>query len=179
MISAEGEVKITDFGIAKARNLVAYKEGEVLMGKIRYMSPEQAQYLPTDRRSDIYSLSVVLYEMLTGKNVAALWDRGIDPRQLRRDFPAPRSFNPAIPEALERIVTMGLAHDAAHRYQRSSEMAYDLEYYMYHKGYGPTIKVLEEYMAGVFPEIYTLAPDEPDHVSATATISCDTEGGTT
>jgi serine/threonine-protein kinase len=178
MISAEGEVKITDFGIAKARNLVAYREGEVLMGKIRYMSPEQAQYLPTDRRSDIFSLSVVLYELLTGATVPALWDKTADSKPLRREFAPPRKANPAIPEALERILMKGLEGDVTRRYQRSSEMAYDLEYYMYHKGYGPTIKVLEEYMAGVFPEVYTLAPDEPDHFSATASLPCDTEGGT-
>ena len=70
IISAEGEVKITDFGIAKARNLMKDQEGQVLMGKAQYMSPEQAQYLPTDRRSDIFSLGLVSYELLTGEPVS-------------------------------------------------------------------------------------------------------------
>ena len=69
MISAEGEVKITDFGIAKARKLMKDQEGTVLMGKAQYMSPEQAQYMATDRRSDIFSLAVVMTELLTGESI--------------------------------------------------------------------------------------------------------------
>ncbi|OHB75227.1 MAG: hypothetical protein A2Z34_01760, partial [Planctomycetes bacterium RBG_16_59_8] len=71
MISSEGEVKLTDFGIAKARNLMKDQEGSVLMGKAQYMSPEQAQYMTTDKRSDIFSLGIVMMELLTGVNVFA------------------------------------------------------------------------------------------------------------
>jgi serine/threonine-protein kinase len=179
MISSEGEVKITDFGIAKARNLVAYREGEVLMGKARYMSPEQAQYLPTDRRSDIYSLAIVLFEMLTGSRIPQAREKTPGSRtRFKRDIPLLRELNPRIPEALEKIVLKGLEEDINLRYQRASVMAYDLEYFMYHKGYGPTIKVLEEYMAGLFPDIYTLAEDEPDAGFSSTVSSADNEGGT-
>ncbi len=163
MISSEGEVKITDFGIAKARNLMLDQEGEVLLGKFAYMSPEQFQLLPTDRRSDIYSLATVLFEMLTGKSAFSLRkEQGAIPGQRAKlEFPPARSINQDIPENLERIVTKGLEQDLSARYQKAGEMAYDLEYYMYHKGYGPTIKTLEEYMALLFPGLYGLEPEEP------------------
>jgi serine/threonine protein kinase len=161
MISSEGEVKITDFGIAKARNLMLDREGEVVLGKYAYMSPEQFQYLPTDRRSDIYSLAIVLFELLTGASALSFRSqRGAIPGQrLNLEIPPPRTINPEIPEELERIMLKGLERDLAKRYQRAGEMAYDLEYHMYHKGYGPTIKTLEEYMSTLFPDQYGLEAD--------------------
>ncbi|MEE9312589.1 MAG: serine/threonine-protein kinase, partial [Planctomycetota bacterium] len=63
MISSDGVCKLTDFGIAKARNLMKDKEGDVLMGKVQYMSPEQAAFEQTDGRSDIFSLGICLYEL--------------------------------------------------------------------------------------------------------------------
>jgi len=161
MISSEGEVKITDFGIAKARNLMIDREGEIVMGKLAYMSPEQFQYLPTDRRSDVYSLSVVLFELLTGTSASSYQKKNVIPGQrITLEIPRPRSANPEIPEELENIMLKGLEPDLTKRYQRAGEMAYDLEYHMYHKGYGPTIKTLEEYMATVFPDLYGLEPEE-------------------
>src|SRR6185295_16161166 len=69
MLNSEGVVKLTDFGIAKARMLMEQEEGEVLMGKVEYMSPEQAQYLETDCRSDLFSLGIVMFELLTGHHI--------------------------------------------------------------------------------------------------------------
>src|SRR5258708_31541927 len=99
MISAEGEVKITDFGIAKARNLMKDQEGQVLMGKAQYMSPEQAQYMPTDARSDVFSLRVVMFEMLTRETIfrtnedtTVILKDGVV-----KDIPNPRHLNGDIP----------------------------------------------------------------------------------
>jgi len=163
MISSEGEVKITDFGIAKASNLMADREGEVLLGKIRYMSPEQFELAPTDRRSDLYSLAVVMYELLTGTGLYSSGDRQTIFKERRQGVVhAPRDINMDIPEAAERIILKGLQYDVSDRYQKASEMAYDLEYFLYHKGYGPTIRTLEEYMSSLFPTIYVPESDEPD-----------------
>ncbi|HYK91815.1 MAG TPA: serine/threonine-protein kinase [Acidobacteriota bacterium] len=179
MISSEGEVKITDFGIAKARNLMLDREGEVLLGKLAYMSPEQFQYLPTDRRSDIYSLAMVLFELLTGANPSRFRKQGVMPGQrVKMNVPPPRSINPKIPEQLENIMVKGLEQDLSKRYQRAGEMAYDLEYFMYHKGYGPTIKTLEEYMATLFPNLYGLEPDELRQPDSTMPFPADEEGKT-
>jgi len=174
MISSEGEVKITDFGIAKARNLMIDREGEIVMGKLAYMSPEQFQYLPTDRRSDVYSLSVVLFELLTGMTVSSYQKRDVIPGQrITLQIPKPRSVSPDIPEALENIMLKGLEPDPEKRYQRAGEMAYDLEYHMYHEGYGPTIKTLEEYMANLFPDLYGLEPDVQQSPEASVSPTAD------
>ncbi len=161
MISSEGEVKITDFGIAKARNLMKDQEGDVLMGKAQYMSPEQAQYMPTDRRSDIFSLGLVMYELLTGQPVFSNVDDTtvILENVATQQIPRPRKFNTDIPEALEQIMMKSLERDLTQRYQDAGKMGYDLEYFMYHKGYGPTIVTLEKYMRQHFPHIY-LTPME-------------------
>lgn len=179
MISGEGEVKITDFGIAKARNLMRDLEGQVLLGKLAYMSPEQYECLPTDRRSDIYSLAAVLFELLTGAGPAGFRDPGSVPgRRLRVEYPPPRSLNPDIPEALERILLKGLNRTLSERYQAAGEMAYDLEYFMYHKGYGPTIKTLEAHMAKLFPDVYGLEPEDAREAELTLAPLPDEEGRT-
>ena len=161
MISSEGEVKITDFGIAKARNLMKDQEGQVLMGKAQYMSPEQAQYLPTDRRSDVFSLAVVMYELLTGEPVFGSTEETtvILENVIQREIVPPRAKNPDIPEPLERIILKALERNLSKRYQDAGKMGYDLEYFMYHKGYGPTIVTLEKYMRNLFPHLY-LTPME-------------------
>ncbi len=172
MISAEGEVKITDFGIAKARNLMKDQEGQVLMGKAQYMSPEQAAYLPTDRRSDIFSLGVVMFEMLTGESVFGSNEETtvlLDNVQ-KKEIPRPRDVNPDIPEPLEKIMLKALDRNLAKRYQDAGQMGHDIEYFMYHKGYGPTIVTLEKYVRQHFPQLY-LAPMEREDRSRPVVIT--------
>ncbi len=161
MITAEGEVKITDFGIAKARKLMKDQEGTVLMGKAQYMSPEQAQYMATDRRSDIFSLAVVMTELLTGESIFGTTEDTtmILGNVVQKTIPRPRDLNPDIPEALEKIMQKALERSVSRRYQDAGKMGYDLEYFMYHKGYGPTIVTLEKYMRQLFPRLY-VAPME-------------------
>ena len=161
MITAEGEVKITDFGIAKARKLMKDQEGTVLMGKAQYMSPEQAQYMATDRRSDIFSLAVVMTELLTGESIFGTTEDTtmILGNVVQKNIPKPRDLNPDIPEALEKIMQKALERSVTRRYQDAGKMGYDLEYFMYHKGYGPTIVTLEKYMRQLFPRLY-VAPME-------------------
>lgn len=160
MISTEGEVKLTDFGIAKARNLMKDQEGSVLMGKAQYMSPEQAQYLVTDRRSDIFSLGIVMTELLTGVNVFANEDTtNVLQNVLSKEIPRPRDLNGNIPKDLEKIMIRMLDRDLAKRYQDAGSLGYDLEYFMYHKGYGPTIVTLEKYLRKLFPDLF-LSPME-------------------
>ncbi len=156
MISAEGEVKITDFGIAKARNLMKDQEGQVLMGKAQYMSPEQAQYLPTDRRSDLFSLALVSYELLTGEPVFGSTEDTtiILDNVSRKIIPEPRKINPDVPEPVQKILMKALERTLDKRYQDAGKMGYDLEYFMYHKGYGPTIVTLEKYMRNLFSDLY-------------------------
>jgi serine/threonine-protein kinase len=139
MLNSEGVVKLTDFGIAKARLVMEQDEGQVLMGKVEYMSPEQSQYLETDARSDVFSLGIVMYELLTGHHIFQTDDIYETLRNVREaPIPDPRKFRPDLPEDLVRINVRALQRDLDRRYQTAGEMGYELEYYMYHKGYGPT-----------------------------------------
>jgi serine/threonine-protein kinase len=151
MMNFEGVVKLTDFGIAKARQLMQQKEGEVLMGKVEYMSPEQARFGETDRRSDLFSLGIVLYEILTGHHIFAVEDIYETLENVKhKEIPDPRGFRPEIPEDLTKIVMKALERDVFKRYQTAGEMGYDLEYYMYHDRFGPTNVSLSLYLRDLF-----------------------------
>ncbi len=161
MIAADGEVKLTDFGIAKARHYMKDQEGEVLMGKVQYMSPEQAQYLPTDARSDLFSLGVVMFELLTGQILFGSDSTATAMQNVvYKPIPPPRKLNPAIPEEIERIILKAVQRDPAKRYATAGEMGYDLEYAIYGQGYGPTIVTLEKYLRKLFPLLYPAAERE-------------------
>ncbi len=151
MISREGFVKLTDFGIAKARSLEKDLEGEVLMGKVRYMSPEQAAYQTTDARSDLFSLGIVAYELLSGQVVFhAETTEDVLHAVAERPIKPLREVAPGIPEEVARILDTALERDPARRYQDAGKMAFDLEHYMYHDRFGPTAVTLEQYLADLF-----------------------------
>ncbi len=151
MLNYEGVVKLTDFGIAKARQLMQQQEGEVLMGKVEYMSPEQAEFKETDRRSDIFSMGILLYEILTGEHIFAVEDiyETLDNVKFK-EIPDPRTVRPEIPEDLAGIVMKSLERDLEKRYQTAGEMGYDIEYYMYHDRFGPTNVALALYLRDLF-----------------------------
>lgn len=161
MITSEGEVKLTDWGIAKARIYMDQKEGEVLMGKVEYMSPEQASYESTDARSDIFSLGIVFYELLTGHNMFMCDDVFDTIDKVKAcEVPDPRDFRRDIPQELVDILMRCLEFDRGKRYQTAGEASYALEYYMYHGGYGPTIVALAKYMASLFKDGRFYASDD-------------------
>jgi len=153
MVSRDGFVKLADFGIAKAANLMKDLEGEVVMGKARYMSPEQAQYLPTDARSDLFSLGVVTYEMLLGQNpFVAETTEAILEAVAKRAIPVPHEVDPSLPVEVSRILSRALERDPAKRYPDAGSMAYDLEHFIYHDRFGPTVVTLQQHLAQLFPE---------------------------
>ncbi|MFO1350070.1 MAG: serine/threonine-protein kinase [Gammaproteobacteria bacterium] len=138
MINREGEVKLTDFGVAKVKNYMGSLEGSYLVGKKAYRSPEQAAAHRTDERSDLYSLGLVYFELLTKTNrfEASCHGLELDPLSYRPDIP---------PEMLD-ILNKSLAPYPADRYASASEMCTALEMLMYSKGYGPTIVKLARYL---------------------------------
>jgi serine/threonine protein kinase len=155
MISTEGEVKLTDFGVAKARRLMKAHEGRVRVGNALYMSPEQAKYQPTDGRSDLFSLGVVAFELLTGRQLFAGRSLKATLRNvLTMEIPSPREVDPEIPPSVERILLKTLERDVSRRYQSAGELGYELEYEIYHRGYGPTIVTLEKHMRALFPWLF-------------------------
>jgi hypothetical protein len=127
LLSYAGEVKVADFGIAKAAGKLHKTESGAVMGKLRYMSPEQVLGQPLDGRSDLFSLGVVLHELLTGRT---LFD-GAHPGQVAEQvqklaIPAPSSVQPAVPAELDRICLKALARARDQRYTRAAELARDL-----------------------------------------------------
>ncbi|MBU2498490.1 MAG: protein kinase, partial [Proteobacteria bacterium] len=122
-LNETGKIKVTDFGVARIMN--ASKPGtEILPGTLYYMSPEQIAGKKVDGRSDIFSLGVVLFELLTGQKPF----RGDDLTSLmyqiaKEPHGSPRDFNPRIPQVIEKILDKALEKDRGRRYQRAGQMA--------------------------------------------------------
>jgi len=151
MIAFAGDVKLTDFGIAKARGFLQDNEGEVVAGKADYMSPEQADFQITDKRSDIFSSGVVMANLLLGYNIF----KGATAEESRErimTLPIPNfsQLNPIIEPSLNTLLQRCLARDISKRYANADELLYDLEYHIYHKGYGPTNETLGKFIRELF-----------------------------
>jgi len=151
MIAFEGDVKLTDFGIAKARGFLTDQEGEVVAGKADSMSPEQADFQITDRRSDLFSVGVVLASLLLGRNIFK-GETAEESRQriLNQPIPDFRAMDARIDDKLNDILHHCLARDLPRRYATADELMYDLEYYIYHDGYGPTNETLGKFIRELF-----------------------------
>lgn len=127
LVSYEGEVKIIDFGIAKAANRSQTTQAGILKGKFGYMSPEQVRGLPIDRRSDVFAVGVMLYEMLTGEKLFVGESDFSTLEKVRdADVPPLTRYNPNIPRGLENVVMKALAREPGDRYQWASDLQEDL-----------------------------------------------------
>jgi len=151
LMGYEGDVKLTDFGIAKALNLMYNEEGKVIAGKDEYLSPEQASYAVTDARADLFPLGIVLTEILLGRNIFRDQDRSMSRRNiLTMQIPRFESLRPEVDPKLEAIIQKSLRRDRDQRYQSAAEMLHDLEVYLYSDGYGPTNEKLGLYLRDLF-----------------------------
>ncbi|MEK6680833.1 MAG: serine/threonine-protein kinase [Nitrospirota bacterium] len=153
LISYEGDVKIVDFGIAKAASTTSDTRTGVLKGKIAYMSPEQAWGKPIDRRSDIFSLGVVFYELLTGEMLFK-GDTDLNTLEKVRDahVAPPTKFNKEVPKEIEDILLRALAKDAEKRYQSTADMQGDLETFMHANKTSPGTLNIQNYMHTLFKD---------------------------
>jgi eukaryotic-like serine/threonine-protein kinase len=151
MIAFEGDVKLTDFGIAKARGFLQDNEGEVVAGKADYMSPEQADFKITDKRSDIFSTGVVLAHLLLGHNIfkAPTPDESRQ-RIMTQPIPDFRELDKRVDDRLNHILHRCLVRDLDKRYPNADELLYDLEHYIYNSGYGPTNETLGKFIRELF-----------------------------
>jgi serine/threonine protein kinase len=158
LISHNGNVRLCDFGVAKAVSSVARTEIGALKGKIQYMSPEQAAGAHVDSRSDVFSLGSVLFEMVTGRRLfvedteITLLDavrRGAtdEPRSVRKD----------LPDDFNAILVRALIKDPESRYQTADQMQRELDETLFHLEPKPTQGALAQWLGEVFEE-----PTEPD-----------------
>ncbi len=129
MLLKDGMIKVADFGIASLENTVEENNGETV-GSVHYIAPEQARGEAPDARSDIYSLGIVMYEMLTGRlPYVGNSDVEVAVKHMNTDPVTPRDIVPSIPEELERICLKAMNSNIDERYQTASEMLADLEQY--------------------------------------------------
>jgi len=151
MLAYEGDVKLTDFGIAKALDLMYNEEGKVIAGKDTYLSPEQASYAITDARADLFPLGIVLTELLLGKNLFRSADRAQSRRNiLTMPIPKFATLRADIDERLEAVIQRALLRDRDKRFQSAYDMLTDLELYLYSDRYGPTNEKLGVYLKELF-----------------------------
>ncbi|MBN1945199.1 MAG: PhnD/SsuA/transferrin family substrate-binding protein [Bradymonadales bacterium] len=123
MVGRDGHVKLLDFGIAKAQNGVDSTSSGGLKGKFPYMSPEQCRHEPLDRRSDLFSLGVVLWELLADRPLFRRDSEMAILRAITEEDPPPlRSIDPNIPEALEAIARKALSRSPQDRFDTADEM---------------------------------------------------------
>ncbi len=151
MVAFEGDVKLSDFGIAKARGLLKHEEGEIVVGKADCMSPEQADFQVTDRRSDLFAAGVVLAHLLLGENIF----HGESPEESRDrilTLPIPdfSECDRRIDARLNRILQRALERDLKRRFQTADELLDELERYLYEPGFGPTNEKLGQHVRELF-----------------------------
>ncbi|MCM1363881.1 MAG: Stk1 family PASTA domain-containing Ser/Thr kinase [Faecalibacterium sp.] len=155
MLISDGTIKVTDFGIARFSRSETSTMTDMAIGSVHYISPEQAKGSVTDAKTDVYSVGVVLYEMLTGR-LPFQSDNAVSVAimQLQNNPVNPREINPNIPVGLEQIIIRAMQKNQSDRYQSASEMLMDIEKYKRN----PNIKFDYSYYVDKQPTKYVSVP---------------------
>jgi eukaryotic-like serine/threonine-protein kinase len=135
LITRFGEVKIVDFGLAKANSQLEKSEPGIIKGKFSYLSPEAAQGLPVDAKTDIFAVGIILWELLAGRRLF-MGETDLETVRMVQQarVPAIRQFNPKVSVELERVMMRALAGDPAARYQTARDFGRDLNNMLFHMG---------------------------------------------
>ena len=142
MVNAEGVVKIMDFGLAKLRGVTKLTREGTTVGTLRFMSPEQVLGRGVDRRSDIFSMGVVLYAMITGRLPFTGDDDAAIINSILNDIPEPLvRYKADVPDGLQRIIDKALAKDKEERYQHADEVVADLRRERHASGLAETQRI--------------------------------------
>jgi len=157
LISWDGEVKVIDFGIAKAADKAGHTRAGTLKGKFAYMAPEQIRGLPLDGRADVFALGVVLYELVTGRRGFQA-EGGSEFSLLEKvrkvEIKPPTMVNRDLPQEIERIIFKALAKDRENRYQTGADLAEDLQRFLLSRGKPPNRNDLGRYLRENFTVDY-------------------------
>ena len=157
MILKDANIKVSDFGIASLENTKKEADGQAV-GSVHYIAPEQAKGYPADARSDVYSLGIVMYEMLTGTQpYDGKSPQEIAIKHITGEYVAPRKIRPDIPEELERITMKAMNADIDKRYANAASLLRDLEAYRQRMLAMESLYQTQEFAAIQIPE----APVDP------------------
>jgi serine/threonine protein kinase len=172
LVSAKGEIKLTDFGIAKASVRSLDTVSGVVKGRFDYLSPEQARGEEASQRSDIFSVGVILYEMLTGRHPFTQTSQGKTIEAIKKASYAPAVvFNADVPPAIDRLLAQILTSDPAERFGSATALKDSLDRFFHEAGFIFSHSTLAAYMNGLFPELNEDNPateeeeDEEDKVT--------------
>ncbi|MDI7269899.1 MAG: serine/threonine-protein kinase, partial [Myxococcota bacterium] len=135
LISKQGEVKLVDFGLAKATSQLEHTDPGIIKGKFSYLSPEAVEGLEVDHRADVFAAGIILHELLTGRRLFLGKNDYETVEQVRRaEIPPPAAVNPSVPRELERVALRALSRDLALRYQSAHEFGDDLYRFLFARG---------------------------------------------
>lgn len=147
LVSRHGDVKVTDFGVAKAETQKAKTRTGIIKGKVSYMSPEQCLGETVDRRTDVFALGVVLYELLTRRRLyREKSDLLVMQRITAEDVRPPSEVNPGVDMELDEISLRALAKDADHRFPSAAELSETLDVWLATQGHADCRAQLQRWM---------------------------------
>jgi tRNA A-37 threonylcarbamoyl transferase component Bud32 len=149
-LTYDGQVKIIDFGIAKAADQSTHTQQGIIKGKVAYMSPEQAEGKVIDHRSDLFAAGIILYELLTGKRMFHGDSLQVLSQVKEARFEPPENLVKDLPPPIYTILRRALAKDPARRYQSAGEMLEDLEECIHSFYLRPGAEELTGYLQGLF-----------------------------
>jgi len=161
LVSWNGEVKLTDFGLAKASTQLESTDPGVVKGKFAYLAPEAAHGQEVDHRADIFAVGILAYEMLTGQRLF-LADTDYDTVQNVRkaEIPSMRALNPEVPAELEEIIRSALSREADDRYQNASDFADDLLGFLFSRKLKVSARTLRALLDELRKKEPTPAPEQ-------------------
>lgn len=174
IVSYEGEIKVIDFGIAKASIKVSVTQFGTLKGKMIYMSPEQAAEKPLDARSDVFSAGILLYEMCTGKKPYGGDNFVMTQENVKKAaFAPPLQANPSLPPAIDAILRKAMALDTAERFENAFEFERALSDFLFSTGRNVYARDVAQFITDLFSEgaMPAEAPPRPEPMSKVPTIT--------
>jgi serine/threonine-protein kinase len=161
LITKHGEVKIVDFGLAKASSQLEKSEAGIIKGKFSYLSPEAAQGQEVDHRTDIFAVGIILWEMLAGRRLFLGDSDFATVKQVQQaQVPKLSQINADAPPELDRILSRTLARDAAHRYGSARDLGKDLTQFLYHFGRPISAFDIAEHVRGAMALRKKTMPDK-------------------